>query len=172
MLTRSFCRTVATVAWIAVFGVVGAWAQDVSPRAEHAAGEESEEERNDIGLFVGATTDDLDGATGLTLGADYERRLCSRWGAGLLIDAVVGGELARDVIVAVLAAFHPTPAVRLLAAPGLEISEHGDTEVVLRIGGDYKFLAGHYGIAPGLFFDWTEGGRFTYVYGLTFSRGF
>ena len=128
------------------------------------AQEAEEESKNEVSIFLGATSNE--DATVFTLGFDYQYRINRIVGVGALIDYAM-----RDIQSLLIA-----PAVYLHAghfevtvAPAAEFSEEG-VAAVLRVGAGYEFkLASGVSISPSLFFDTERHLKASLVYGLSFG---
>lgn len=91
-----------------------------------------EEDKNEISIFVGATTND--DATAATFGVDYQHRLTRLIGLGALIDHA-GGDI-KSTLIAPAIFFH-VKSFEFVAAPGLEFSGD-DTTMTYRLGVSYE----------------------------------
>jgi len=94
--------------------------------------------RHHVAVFLGGGVRDEDHTeSGFVAGLDYEYRLTHLFGAGLLAEVATGD--LRDVIVAFPFALYPWRGLRFVAAPGLEIPDHGDVESRCAWGPDTTF---------------------------------
>lgn len=188
---------VAVAVKLLLLGSVDAVAQEADPeagRAPHGAEEHhAGYHPNHIALFVGASTrtgeaPEGGSRTGFTIGLDYERRLTSVIGLGLLVD-YVPGEIGRAVLLAVPLYLRPVGGLGLTLAPGVEFEEeeaeeletrssetedaHTSTNFAFRLGAFYSFpLTSMFSLVPQFNADFISGGDTTLVYGLSFGFGF
>jgi len=133
--------------------------------------EEAEEyHRHHLSVLVGgAVRDEEETETGFGGGFEYEYRF-SRWlGVGVLAEAVSGD--LRDVLAIAPISLHPWRGLRLVAAPGAEISKENDAVFAFRLGVGYEFEFGRFTVAPEYNADLVEGTP-THVFGLAFGVGF
>jgi len=157
--------TVAII--LASFPLPGAAAEPGSDdhHSEQAAHESHP--RNLVAVFAGTTFEerrDRDPA----LGIEYERRLSSDFGVGVLAERTF--DEAKTWVFAVPFALH-RGAWKFYLAPGIEDSDRGASERLLRIGGEYAFEVGGREIAPQIDIDLVDGEQ-VYVLGVTFGIGF
>ena len=133
-------------------------------------GSEMEFARNELGLFLGATTTELE--TKFTIGADYEFRPMDYLGFGIVAE-YSGGE-SREWMVVLPVISHPNRDLeggwKLILGPGLEIRD-GGTDFLVRLGISYGFPVDGWTISPEFDADLVFG-EWSYVYGLKFGRGF
>lgn len=149
------CRP-AFVAALLALALATARAVHAQEGARDPGTEEGTSRRNSLGLFTGITLDD-DKAS-FTLGLDYERRLSRQLGVGVLFDRAFDGE--RIFLVAPALFWHPVGALRLDAAPGVEVNQGDEDEFVFRIAADYDFeLTERWSVAPNVNLDFVSGGR-------------
>jgi hypothetical protein len=125
------------------------------------------EHKNVFALFVGAATDDRRDK-GAAIGLEYERRLNTWFGIGVLAERTFGDLDA--MVYAVPFAYH-SGAWKAYIAPGIEDREGHESEDLVRIGAEYAFEAGSWEIAPQVDLDFVEGNR-VFVIGVTFGKGF
>ena len=160
MITRHSCFVVITAACL-VIGLCGplpALAEESEAHEEH--------HKNLLALFVGMTSEDRR-ENGLALGIEYERRVSSRFGIGLLAEHTFGDIDAN--VYAVPFAYH-TGRWKFYVAPGIEDSDAG-SESLVRIGGEYAFEVGSWEVSPQLDVDFVDG-ESVLVLGVTFGKGF
>jgi len=138
--------------------------------AELDEGETESLHRHHVAVFLGGGVRDEDHTeSGFVAGLDYEYRLTHLLGAGLLVEVATGD--LREVIVAFPFTLHPWRGLRFVAAPGMEIPDHGDVEFAMRLGVGYHFPIGHFTVGPEFNADLVDGEP-TYVIGLSFGWGF
>jgi len=138
--------------------------------AEPDEGETESHHRHHVAVFLGGGVRDEDHTeSGFVAGLDYEYRLTHLFGAGLLAEVATGD--LRDVIVAFPFALYPWRGLRFVAAPGMEIPDHGDVEFAMRLGVGYQFPIGHFTVGPEFNADLVDGEP-TYVIGVSFGWGF
>jgi hypothetical protein len=101
------------------------------------------------------------------LGVEYERRLSSQFGVGVLVEHTFG-ELDFWVY-AVPFAYH-TGRWKLYVAPGIEESNH-HSESLVRFGGEYAYEIGSWEISPQIDLDFVSGHQ-VLVSGVTFGKQF
>lgn len=128
-----------------------------------------------VGVFAGGATrykapEHEEEETGAAIGVEYEYRFAKHWGAGLLFEGVVS-QHARDALLAVPFNWHPWEWLKLSAAPGVELVEHGSHEFAIRLAAAYEIELGKYNLAPEVSVDFTRQSQ-TLVYGLSFGRRF
>lgn len=115
--------------------------------------------KHDLAFFVGVTEDR--GEQEFTLGAEYEYRIASWFGAGGLIDYAFGDARARLACVA--AYFRPAHRLKLILAPGIErfqqeAQHEWKTEFALRVGAAYDFeMTERFYLAPALNLYFVDG---------------
>lgn len=127
---------------------------------------EDEESRQALELFLGNTHEDNE--DGFTVGLTWEYRLQEIFGAGVFWEYAAG---PFDKWAAALALFiHPYKGLRFVVAPGLEHND-GENEFLFRTGVAYEFEIGRWSITPEFNVDFVDGEE-SYVYGLSFGRGF
>lgn len=125
------------------------------------------EHKNVIALFVGGATDERRDK-GPALGLEYERRVSSSFGIGILVEHTFGD--LNSVVYALPFAYH-SGAWKAYVAPGIEDREGHEAEDLFRIGAEYGFHVGDWEIAPQVDLDFVEGDR-VFVIGVTFGKGF
>lgn len=128
-----------------------------------------------VGIFAGGATryrapDREEEETGFAAGVEYEYRFARPWGVGLLWEGVTTDH-ARDAILVVPLNWHPWEWLKLSVAPGVELVEHGDHEIVLRVAAAYEIELGKWNLAPEISWDLTPESQ-TVVYGLSVGRRF
>jgi outer membrane scaffolding protein for murein synthesis (MipA/OmpV family) len=135
------------------------------------AGEAHEHDyhRNVVAAFVGMTSEERR-EKALTYGVEYERRLSSSIGLGLILEHASGD--LDFTIVAVPFAYH-NGHWKLYAAPGVEYSnDNYETEFLMRLGVEYAFEIGKgFELSPQVDVDFVDGEVVT-VIGLTLGYGF
>lgn len=152
----------------------------------HAADEEHHFHRNDVAVFLGATTP-LDkargGETSFTAGVEYERRFTRVLGAQALADFSFG-DLKREAIFAALLTVRPIAPLRFSLGPGAElveedkIEEDGSTSTknkayfVIASRVIYVFHVGRISLAPTVGLDFIGETKTSFVYGLSVGAGF
>jgi hypothetical protein len=144
-------------------------------QAESESEAEMEFPHHHVGVFAGGATrfkapEHEEEETGASIGVEYEYRFTRHWGAGLLFEGVVS-QHARDALIAVPFNWHPWEWLKLSAAPGVEIVEHGSHEFAIRLAAAYEIEFGKYNLAPEISVDFTRQSQ-TLVYGLSFGRRF
>ena len=126
-----------------------------------------------IGLFAGAATEtqqQVEKQTEFATGLEYEARIAELWGVGAMTE-FVGNDAIRETILFLQFSVHFYGEFRLVLAPGIEFAETKKHEV-FRVGLGYEFALGHgFTLAPEFNADFIEGGKITYVYGLTVGAG-
>ncbi|MBW2267572.1 MAG: hypothetical protein JRH16_03265 [Deltaproteobacteria bacterium] len=126
--------------------------------------------RHHVAVFLGgAVRDEHHTESGFAVGLDYEYLLTHLLGAGLLVE-VATGDLDTVTVVFPLV-LHPWRGLRFVAAPGMEIPDHGDVEFAMRLGTGYHFPFGDLTVGPEFNVDLVEGEP-TYVIGVSFGWGF
>jgi hypothetical protein len=134
---------------------------------EHAPDSESNRENNPnaIALFIGVTRETRE--SGIALGIEYERRLNSSFGIGVLAEHTFGD---LDFWVYAVPFVYHTGRWAFFVAPGVEDSRDG-TESLVRLGGIYEYELGTWHIAPQLNVDFV-GGSTVPVFGILVGRRF
>jgi hypothetical protein len=165
MTAKAFGRIVRLAALLALVtmlmltGAPPAFAQTEDPVGEKSEDAEVEDwaadGRNEAGVFLGATG--REGEWGFSVGFDYEFRLTRLFGIGGVIEWT--GADFREGIAAVPFILHPWHELKLIAAPGIEITpEYEETNFLVRAGAEYGFDVGYgYELAPALYADITSG---------------
>lgn len=120
---------------------------------------------NHFALFGGFTSGGQDSGDGreraaFTVGVDYERRLSSRWGLGVMGDWAFGDR--REFIVVAPLFYHTRSDLRFHLAPGVErIRSDGPqdakSEFLLRAGLAYDFHFDGVSLSPSLSVDFVHG---------------
>ena len=128
--------------------------------------DDGEEAKNELSLFLGATSNS-DG-TAFTYGLDYSYRITSFLSIGALIDHA-GGDINSTLLGP--AAFFHIRNFGITTAPALEFSD-GGTTFTGRIGLEYEIGLKAFSISPVVNIDGFRGGEFSVVYGLGFSIEF
>ncbi len=139
----------------------------------HAGAEEAHEHDyhpNVVGVFLGMTSEERR-EQALTYGIEYERRLSSSAGLGIILEHA-DEESLNFTIVAVPFAYH-NGHWKLYAAPGAEYAEElGETVFLMRLGVEYGFEIGNnFELSPQVDVDFVDGEVVT-VIGLTLGYGF
>ena len=118
--------------------------------------------RNVAGVLAGATL--LEDDFGATFGLSYERRLGRWYGLGAFADYLTSS--SRNVATGVSFYLHPTRAIKVVVAPGVDFRRVGPDLVLLRMGVGYDFAIGpRWMISPEIDIDF-EGGYRIYVVGV------
>jgi len=128
--------------------------------------EESEEEEplNLIAIFTGYTTERGEG--GGTLGIEYERRINSWLGVGILGEVVFGSHPASVFAAGVY--LRPTEDLAVVVMPGVEFEDEEDGRFLMRLGLNYHlWRSGSFGVVPGVYADFFRGST-AFVAGLNF----
>lgn len=123
--------------------------------------------RHHASIFLGNTTD-YKAHNAFTLGVDYEYRINKRWGLVALADHAAG-EIDATVIAAG-AMLHVLKALRLQAAPGLDL-HHKNAEFVIRFGILYDIHVEKWTLSPCMYVDVLELDQ-NHIFGIGFGRGF
>jgi hypothetical protein len=128
------------------------------------AQEPEEESKNEVSIFLGATSNE--DATVFALGFDYQYKINHIVGVGALVDYAMGN--IQSLLIAPAVYLH-AGHFEVTVAPAAEFSEEGVTPV-LRVGAAYEFkLASGVSISPSLFFDTERHLKESLVYGLSFG---
>ncbi len=129
-----------------------------------------------LGVFLGAASNLDHDHTDFAVGADYEHRLPvwqARLGLGAFVEHVTAEH--AETILAPMLAVHPAGGLKLLAAPGLMLTEdhHGDSasHFLLRFGAGMDFSISGFSLTPTLNLDLVEDSK-ALVYGMTIGKGF
>ena len=140
-----------------------------TPATGQAAGPPgSPEYRNIAGLLMAATL--LEGDAGATFGLSFEHRLGRWYGLGAFADYLTTSD--RNVAVGVSFHLHPTRAVKILVAPGVDFRRVGTDLVLLRMGVGYEIpLGSRWALSPEVDIDF-EGGYRIYVVGVQWGWRF
>jgi len=118
--------------------------------------------RNVASVLTAATL--LEGDFGATFGISYERRLGRWYGLGFFADYLTTS--SRNVAVGVSFYMHPTRALKVLVAPGVDFRRTGPDLVLLRMGVGYDIpLDARWALSPEVNIDF-EGGYRVYVVGV------
>ena len=129
--------------------------------ATGSAGERPEF-RNVASILTAATL--LEGDFGATFGISYERRLGRWYGLGFFADYLTSS--SRNVATGVSFYMHPTRALKVLVAPGVDFRRTGPDLVLLRMGVGYDIpLDSRWALSPEVNIDF-EGGYRVYVVGV------
>ncbi len=114
---------------------------------------EAHEHHHHIAVIIGNTHTEH-GEDAFTIGLDYEYRVSSLIGVGVL-----GEYAAGDIdtwVVGVPFALHPVAGWRLTAMPGLEIHE-GESAFLFRTGVGYEFELNEFTVMPEINADFVDG---------------
>ena len=125
---------------------------------------EEKERKNEISLFLGATSST--DATAFTIGLDYQYRISRVFGVGAIFDHATGE--INSILVAPALFLH-VKRFSFIVAPGVEFSDE-NTEFVSRVGVGYVIEISRFSISPALFFDTERDENPSLVYGV--SLGF
>jgi hypothetical protein len=161
---KTLCSRVALATGLALLASAFACAEETAHDGEshgHA------EHKNVFALFVGAATEERRDK-GPAIGLEYERRLNTWFGIGVLAERTFGD--LDSMVYAIPFAYH-SGAWKAYIAPGIEDREGHEAEDFVRIGAEYAFEAGSWEIAPQVDLDFVEGSR-VFVIGVTFGKGF
>lgn len=124
--------------------------------------------RNTLSVLTAATIVEDD--VGATFGLAYEHRLGKWYGVGAFADYLTTSD--RNVVLAVSFHLHPTSAIRVQVAPGVDFRRVGADLVMLRMGVAYKFPLGQrWALSPEVNIDF-EGGYRIFVVGLSWGWRF
>ena len=115
-------------------------------------GEAHHGHKNLVAGFIGITGEDRR-ERALTLGIDYTRWLTPTMGIGVGVERAFGD--LDFTVVAVPLSFR-FDRWKFFAGPGTEHS-HGDTEFLIRAGGEYAFERSGYEISPKFMLDFIDG---------------
>jgi hypothetical protein len=116
-------------------------------------GEEFLEYRHHIAVSLGNTHTEED-EDAFTVGVDYEYRLSSLIGVGVLGEYATGG--LDTWVVGVPFALHPGAGWRLVAMPGMEIADD-ETAFLFRVGAGYEFEIERFTLMPEVNADFVDG---------------
>lgn len=118
--------------------------------------------RNVAAVLAGVTF--VEGEVGATVGISYERRLGRWYGLGAFAEYLTSS--SRNVAMGASFHLHPTSAIKVLVAPGVDFRSVGTDLVLLRMGVGYDFRVGpRWMISPEVDIDF-EGGYRVYVVGV------
>ena len=135
------------------------------PLTASAGEHEDENEANEIAGFVGIAHEHSDYAP--ALGLEYERRISSALGVGLLAEKTWGD--IDSWVYAIPFTFH-VDEWKYIVAPGIE-EKHGHTENLLRVGVGLEFEMNEVKVTPGFNIDFV-GSETIVVLGVSFGIGF
>lgn len=127
----------------------------------------SMERKNELSLFIGATSNES--TTAFTYGLDYQYRLSELFGIGVILDHAAG-----DIESTLLgpALFLHWAQVELALVPAIEFVD-SETNYIFRLGFEYEFeFDDKYSLAPSVNFDLERRNEFAVVYGLSFAFKF
>jgi hypothetical protein len=120
--------------------------------------------RSELAVFLGGTTN-KDG-NAVTFGADYQYRLTSVTGIGVLVDHAAG--VMKSTVFGAALWLH-LKQWQLTLAPGIEFADI-ETKAVFRVGLEYEFeLPPNFSISPAVNLDTERRGEPSVVYGLSFG---
>jgi hypothetical protein len=159
-------RCAVLVAGSLLLGPGGALPVLADESEAHEEQQHGEYHENLVAVFIGVAAEERR-ESGLALGLEYERRLNSKFGIGVLAEHTFGDIDAN--VYALPLAFHTGPW-KFYVAPGIEDSELGK-ENLLRVGGEYGFEVGHWEVSPQIDIDFVDGDSI-YVIGVTIGKGF
>ncbi len=125
-----------------------------------------EEDKNEISIFVGATTNE--DATAATFGVDYQRRLTKLIGLGVIIDHA-GGDIGSTLLGPAI--FVHFGNFEFVGAPVVEFS-NGESTLTGRLGFAYEIELTRFSLSPTINLDGERSKEFAIVYGLSFGFGF
>ena len=161
---RALYARMALATCFALLSSAYAWGEETAHHGEsHAHGGH----KNVFALFIGAANEDRRDK-GPAIGLEYERRLNTSFGIGVLAERTFGD--LDSIVYAVPFAYH-SGAWKAYIAPGIEDREGHKSENLVRIGAEYGFEAGGWEIAPQIDLDFVDGNR-VFVFGVTFGKGF
>jgi hypothetical protein len=163
-----FALIVALLATSAISPALGQHAEG----EEASAGEEAHEfHRNWAALFIGVTSEERRNGKP-ALGFEYARRLSPSFSIGGIAEYTFGDD--NFWVLAVPFAYRTGPW-KVYVAPGFEIeelaSDPSESELLLRIGGEYAFEVGRLEIAPQLDVDFVDGDT-VFILGVTIGTSF
>lgn len=127
---------------------------------------EEKERKNEVSLFLGATSNT--DATAFTIGLDYQYRISRVFGVGAILDHAAG-EINSTLVAPAL--FLHVKQLSFTIAPAAEFSDDG-TAFVIRVGAEYEFEISRFSISPAIFFDTERSGKPSLVYGVGFGFEF
>lgn len=175
---------------ILIFGMLSGIA--LFARSEEEHGEAHHFHPNHVALFLGGTTH-LEKGTGtyFSLGTDYEYRVSSLVGIGVIGELIFAEE--TEYLLALPLFLHMTDSLWFRLAPGFEVAHHSEnhseghgeeahesndndhagSEVLffIRMGAGYSFHAGGFSIAPTIDLDIFRS-RIALVWGISIGKGF
>jgi hypothetical protein len=109
---------------------------------------------------------------GTALALIYEMKFSDRWGVGLAVESLSGGDTKRSSVLAVPVSYHPNEKWRLFAGPGMEFGDEHD-KFLARIGIAYEIpFHDRWSASPEFVVDFVEGGATTYILGVAVGFGF
>jgi hypothetical protein len=140
----------------------------LAPVARAASRAPEAEERNSVGLFLGATT--KEGSSDGSIGVKYERRWKEQTGLGFILEYTPD---SNERFVTLPSLFlHPYRQLSVALAPGI-ITEDSESFFALRIGAGWDFeLGGGFSLAPEVNYDFVSGDENALVIGLTTAYSF
>ena len=177
LLTRLFVLAAfALLASTSVSPALGEDAEHDSGSVDEEVNEEAHEEphefhRNWAAVFLGVTNEDRrDGSP--AVGIEYARHLSPAFAIGGILEFTFGD---RDFWVVAVPFEYRTGPWKAYVAPGFEVEElgdgPGDSEFLLRIGGEYAFDIGRLEIAPQIDVDFVDGDT-VFIIGVTLGTSF
>ncbi len=138
---------------------------------EEAHEETHEFHRNWAAVFLGVTSEDRRGSNP-ALGIEYARHLSRAFAIGGIVEYTFSDD--EFWVLAVPFAYRTGPW-KFYVAPGFEVEElsdgMGDSELLLRIGGEYAFEIGKLEIAPQIDVDFVDSDT-VFVFGVTLGTSF
>jgi hypothetical protein len=152
-------------------------------QTEAEAEEEAEEfPVHGVGIFLGGATETRreENVTYGALGLEYGLQFSRHWEVAAVIEFVGPEEEFDREIVVLIPLVYIYKRLHVVGGPGVEFvkeeTEGGsetETEFLGRIGVAYRFPVGKgFALLPQFNTDFIEGGKITYVYGVTVSKEF
>ena len=132
------------------------------PLCSVAQEEIDEEKRNELAVFIGASSSTE--ITAFAIGFDYQYRFNNIFGLGFETD-YVGGEFSSFLVGP--AAYLHAGNFEFALVPAIEISGE-ETIGVFRIGVGYEIEFNRVAITPTIYFDSERNGEYALVYGISF----
>ena len=160
-----FVATVLSV--LAVIASAGAYAQEEEHHesSNHSSGHHAH--KNVVSVFTGVTHAGRR-KNGFALGAAYERLFTDRFSIGVLAEHTFGD---ADFTVYAVPIAYRFDRWKFYVAPGIEDSAKHGTESLVRVAGEYAFMAGSLEISPQVAVDFV-GSDQVLVIGVVFGKGF
>jgi hypothetical protein len=123
---------------------------------------------NTAGGFIGGTGSGRRD-NGLTLALTYERRFSESFGLGAEVERVFGD---LDFWLATIPFSYHFGEWKVFAGPGVEKLDGGDTEILLRIGGEYSIeISDSWEMSPTVALDFVDDDQ-EIIVGVLFGYGF